>query len=146
MKLKDLLATKGNTLVTIKDDVCVFDAATAMVDAGVGSVLVYDQKGELIGILTERDVLRVTAKYRANACAVSVTDIMTRDVLIGLPDDSVDSVMSLMDEKGLRHMPILEDGKVIGVVSMKDIVRAKRSAMKAEIRHLESFIHGNYPG
>jgi CBS domain-containing protein len=145
MKLRDILGPKPGRVISVSTTATIHDAARAMVDAKVGSVLVLDDAGAIAGILTERDVLRATAEHRETVCGLGVAEIMTRDVLIGLPDDSVESAMALMTERRLRHVPVLEEGEVIGVVSIGDVVRTKREAVEAEVRYLKDYVTGRYP-
>lgn len=145
MKLRDLLDQKGRAVVDVGVDATIQAAASAMVQARVGSVLVLGPGGEIVGILTERDVLRATASRGAAAADTPVHEAMTRAVLVLLPDDSVDTAMALMTERRLRHVPVIEGGQVIGVVSIGDAVRATRAAVEAEVRALEDYVTGRYP-
>jgi len=146
MKLKDILQTKGSAVVTVPADASVHEAVKAMVDARVGSVLVQRPGGSIAGIVTERDVLRATARYGAEVCALGVADVMTRDLLVAVPDDSVDYVLSLMTERRVRHVPVIDGGRLVGLVSIGDAVRARSQLAEVEVRHLNDYIAGRYPG
>ena len=146
MKLRDILRTKGGEVVSISERASVNDAVRAMVGARVGSALVLSADGGIAGIVTERDVLKATATSGPGVCALGVADIMTRDLLVAVPDDSVDYVLSLMTERRVRHVPVLEDGKLVGLVSIGDAVRAKGQLAEVEARHLQDYISGRYPG
>lgn len=146
MKLKDILRTKGPEVVSVGVTALVIDAVRAMVDARVGSALVLDADGRVAGIVTERDVLKATARHAADVCALRVDAVMTRDVLVAVPDDTVDYVLSLMTERRMRHVPVIENGKVVGLVSIGDAVRAKGQLAEVEARHLQDYITGKYPG
>ncbi len=142
----EVLAAKGSAVVTTTPDVTVLEAVRSMVDQGVGCVVVVGPDGRIAGIMTERDVLRAVARQLEGLGTALVGALMTRDVLIGVPGDSLDSVMALMTERRIRHLPILEAGRMIGLLSVGDVVKAKMRTHEAEIRHLENYLSGNYPG
>jgi CBS domain-containing protein len=146
MKLKDILRTKGSAVVNVPDTASVLAAVRAMVAARVGSALVFDAAGGVAGIVTERDVLKATAEHDQAVCSLAVRDVMTRDVLVAGPDDTVDYVLSLMTERRMRHVPVVDGGKVVGVVSIGDAVRAKGQLAEVEVHHLNDYISGKYPG
>jgi len=112
----------------------------------VGSALVQGPNGSIAGIVTERDVLRATAKHGPAVCALGVRDVMTRDLLVAVPDDTVDYVLSLMTERRMRHVPVIDEGVLVGLVSIGDAVRAKSELAQVEARHLHDYITGKYPG
>lgn len=146
MKLRDILRTKGSAVVTVAEGASVQQAVQAMVDARVGSALVQGPNGSIAGIVTERDVLKATAKYGPAVCGLGVSDVMTRDLLVAVPDDTVDYVLSLMTERRMRHVPVIDAGKLVGLVSIGDAVRAKSELAQVEARHLHDYITGKYPG
>ena len=147
MKLRDILRTKGATVVTVSEVASVGDAVQAMVKARVGSALVLAADGRIAGIVTERDVLKATAQHGGGTCGLLVADLMTRDVLVAEPNDTVDYVLSLMSERRMRHVPVIDGGgKLAGIVSIGDAVRAKSHLAEVEVRHLNDYISGKYPG
>ena len=146
MKLRDILRTKGSAVVSVAEAGSVLDAVRAMVDAHVGSALVLDAAGGVAGIVTERDVLKATARHGDAVCRLGVRDVMTRDLLVAVPDDTVDYVLSLMTERRMRHVPVVEGGRLVGLVSIGDAVRARSEVAEVEARHLSDYISGRYPG
>lgn len=142
MKLvKHVLDDKGRDIVSIGPDDSVFDAIKLMAEKAVGSLLVMDGD-TLCGILTERDYARkVIIKGRASE-STSVSEIMTADLLTTSGDETVNHCMELMSSKGVRHLPVVEDGRVVGMLSMRDLVQAIIAHQQEEIEQLEHYISG----
>ena len=142
MKLvQHLLDTKGDEVISIAPDASVFDAIKLMADRAVGSLVVMEG-GELKGIVTERDYARkVIVKGRASD-STTVAEIMTADVLVATTDQTVNQCMTLMSEKRIRHLPVVDDKAVLGMISIGDLVQAIISDQQEEIEQLESYISG----
>jgi CBS domain-containing protein len=143
MKLvKHLLDAKGRKVLSISADASVFDAIKMMADESVGSLVVLDENDGLVGIVTERDYARKVIVKGRSSGDTRVADIMTADVLTTSGDRTVNSCMEIMTEKKLRHLPVVEDGRVIAMVSIGDLVQAIIADQKEEIEHLEQYISG----
>ena len=143
MKLvKHLLDAKGRKVLSISADASVFDAIKMMADESVGSLVVLDENDGLVGIVTERDYARKVIVKGRSSGDTRVADIMTADVLTTSGDRTVNSCMEIMTEKKLRHLPVVEDGRVIAMVSIGDLVQAIIADQKEEIEHLEHYISG----
>lgn len=141
MKLAQLLKNKGGHAVTIKPSASVADAIRAMHSHRVGSVVIPDEDGKPLGIFTERDVMGLCADNQG--CELEnliVGDYMTTDVVVGSPDDQIDSILSLMTERRFRRLPIVVDGKLIGLVSIGDLVKAKLEETTHEAEALREYI------
>ncbi|MDH3545890.1 MAG: CBS domain-containing protein [Gammaproteobacteria bacterium] len=140
MKLvKHLLDTKGRYIISITPDASVFDAIRLMADRSVGSLLVM-QDDKLLGIVTERDYARkVIIKGRSSKSTI-VSDIMTTDLVTTSADQTVNQCMGLMTDRRIRHLPVIEDTKVVGLISIGDIVQAVIADQQEEIAHLEQYI------
>lgn len=139
--VKHVLDDKGRDIVSIGPDDSVFDAIKLMAEKAVGSLLVMDGD-TLCGILTERDYARkVIIKGRASE-STSVSEIMTADLLTTSGDETVNHCMELMSSKGVRHLPVVEDGRVVGMLSMRDLVQAIIAHQQEEIEQLEHYISG----
>ena len=139
-RVSDILGGKPSAeLLTIASDASVFDAVKLMVDANVGSLLV-TVGGRIEGIVTERDYLRrVTLEGRTDK-ETPVSEIMSTPLIVVTPDKSVDECMSVMTEKRIRHMPVVENGEVVGVVSIGDVVKFKTSQQSYQIQYLTDYI------
>lgn len=142
MKLvKHLLDTKGREIISVTSESSVFDAIKLMADKAVGSLLVMEGD-ELKGIVTERDYARKVIVKGRSSETTEVGEIMTADVLTAAPTETVNQCMTTMTEKKIRHLPVLDDGVVIGMISIGDLVQAIISDQKEEIEHLEHYISG----
>jgi len=140
MTLEDLLNRKENSLISVKTSDEVILAIKNMVDCKVGSLLVMSDDGEFIGILTERDVLRISAKRDGDLAGVRIEEMMTRDLMVATPDCSIDQAMSMMTEHRFRHLPVMDGGKPIGMVSIGDLVKAKLKDVTVEVKYLRDYI------
>ncbi|MDH5456093.1 MAG: CBS domain-containing protein [Gammaproteobacteria bacterium] len=142
MKLvQHLLDSKGREIISIAGDASVFDAIKLMADRAVGSLLVLEGD-KLLGIVTERDYARkVIIKGRASE-STRVDEIMTTDLVTATPGQSVNHCMTLMSENRIRHLPVLADGKVAGLISIGDLVQAIISDQQEAIEQLEQYISG----
>ena len=143
MKLvKHLLDTKGREIISIVPDASVFEAIKLMADRSIGSLLVME--GDVLrGIVTERDYARkVIIKGRASE-TTPVADIMTTDLVTASPDQTVNHCMTLMSGKRIRHLPVIVDDKVAGIISIGDLVQAIISDQQEEIEQLEHYISGS---
>ncbi len=142
MKLvQHLLAAKDEQVISIAPDASVFDAIKLMADEGIGSLVVMDG-ASLAGIVTERDYARKVILKGRSSEDTPVADIMTPDVLTTTPDAPVDRCMAMMTDKRCRHLPVVEDGDVIGMISIGDLVQAIIADQKEEIEQLEHYISG----
>ena len=140
MLVRDVLAKKGRNVVTVDPDFSVLDAVRVLVEYNIGAVLVTD-RGTLVGILSERDVLRLTAKGPEMVAGTSVGDAMTTDLVVGLPTDDVSYAMAVMTNNRVRHLPILDDD-LVGIVSIGDLVNATLTSLEAENRWLRDYVQG----
>ena len=136
-----LLDTKGRDIISITEDASVLDAITIMAERSIGSLLVM-HGDELRGIVTERDYARKVIVKGRSSKSTLVKEIMTADVLTSTPDQNVNECMTVMSERRIRHLPVVEDGKVIGLISIGDLVQAIISDQQEEIQHLEQYISG----
>ena len=143
--VSDLLRVKGNDVHTIESRASVLDAVRRMVDRNVGSLLVLEGD-EIAGIITERDYLREIVLKGRTSRETPVGAIMTKKVIVVRPEDTVEGCMAIMTEKRIRHLPVLRDGVVDGMISIGDLVRQLSQDQKAEIRYLTDYITGRYPG
>ncbi|MEE9358702.1 CBS domain-containing protein [Candidatus Vondammii sp. HM_W22] len=140
MTLRELLARKASGIITIKASTNLLQAIELMCDRKVGSLLVESGDGGLLGIATERDILRACYHRKGDLTNALVDDAMTRDIIVASPETSVDEAMSMMTEHRFRHLPILDDGKPIGIISIGDLVKAQLKDITVEIKYLREYI------
>jgi CBS domain-containing protein len=136
-----ILSRKGTSVVTIGPDATVLEAMRLLMEHRIGGVVV-ERDGEPVGILTERDVLRLGAEDPAQLETLSVDRAMTRELITGNLEQSLQRVMEVMTENRIRHLPTIEDGKLAGIVSIGDVVNAARRAAETENQQLRAYIHG----
>jgi len=139
--LRQLLQSKGGGIWSITSISTVFDALRTMAEKNVGALLVIDE-GKLVGILSERDYARKIALKGKSSKDTLVKEIMTEKVVYVRPDESIEECMALMTEKHFRHLPVIDNGSLIGVISIGDVVRTVISEQKFIIAQLENYISG----
>lgn len=139
--VRQLLDQKGRTILSIHPDATVFEAVAKMAEKDVGSLTVMEGD-KLVGIITERHYARKVVLKGKTSPAISVREIMERHVIIARPEQSVEECMALMSEKHVRHLPVLEGEKPIGIVSIGDLVKNIIGDQKFVIDQLEHYIHG----
>lgn len=120
--VKQLLAGKGGVIHSVSPDTSVFKALSVMAEQDIGAVLVFDA-GKVVGILTERDYARKGIITGRSSKDTPVDDLMTRKVVFATPEHTVEQCMALMSDGEFRHLPVMENGKLIGILSMRDLVR-----------------------
>ncbi len=140
MNLKDVLAIKGNRSVTVSAKSSVADAIRTMHAEKVGAVIVPDAEGCPVGIFTERDVVRLYASGDRDLDTLAVESRMTCSIVVGRLSMPVDDALGLMTERRFRHLPVIEDGKLLGMVSIGDLVKAKLEETAQEAQALRAYI------
>ena len=142
--INDLLERKGREVVSVGPDETVYRAVEILIEKKIGSVVVRDAENEILGILTERDVLRVAYDQPERIKTAKVSEFMTKDLVCGVPEDDLDYVMDMMTRNRFRRRPVMQDGKLVGLLSIGDVVKALKSAHEYENRQLQSYIAGGY--
>lgn len=142
MTVNQILSKKGSDVYSIISTISVYDALKVLGEKNVGAVLVIEE-GILKGILSERDYARkIVLKNKASKDTV-VSEIMETNLITVGPTDSLDYCMELMSSKRIRHLPVVEDGRVLGVISIGDVVKSIIEVQKETIQHLDSYINGS---
>jgi CBS domain-containing protein len=142
MRIRDILRTKGSNVITVAPDQTVLAAVRILAEHHIGA-LVVRSGDEVQGIISERDVLNLAAGDPARLGTARVSEVMTSNVIVGVPEDDLDYVMNIMTENRIRHLPIVdEDGDLAGMVSIGDVVNAVRRSVESENRHLKEYIQG----
>jgi len=138
-RVSEILGDKGREVLEIEADAPVLEAVKRMVDANVGSLLV-KHDGEVAGIVSERDYLRRVARNGPTGDDVTVGEIMSSPLIVVGPETSIDECMALMTDRRIRHVPVVENGDVIGIASIGDVVKFKSKQQSFEIRYLTDYI------
>lgn len=144
MLVQQILKAKGDSpVVTVKPGTLVSDAARILAERRIGGLVVSRDGIEVDGILSERDIVRSLAVRGAGCLAEKIDDMMTRNPVCGSRNDSADLVLSRMTDGRFRHMPIVEDGKLVGIVTIGDVVSAKLTELSMEKDALQGMIMGH---
>lgn len=143
-KIRSVLDFKGHEIFSVDPSACVYDAIELMSERGVGALLVMSG-GRLIGVISERDYARKIILKGRNSRDTHVDEVMSTAVVSAGPDETVDDCMRLMTTRRIRHLPIVDGGKVLGVLSIGDLVKWIITAQAETIGHLHNYIAGSYP-
>ena len=140
MYVKDLLRNKGNAVFTVTPETSVAELAKSLVRRRIGAAVVVGGEGGVVGVVSERDIVHCVAEWgtAAGECWVSV--VMTKNVHTGTPETMIDEVMSLMTERRIRHLPVIEDGKLAGIISIGDVVKDRIGSVEREASQLRDYI------
>jgi len=144
MKLKEILKAKGNQVETIGPAETIKHAMDKTIKKQIGALVVMERES-IEGIITERDISRIVHEKGERAFDLAVSDVMTRRLIVCLPDDDIDMAMALMTNNRFRHIPIIHEKKLIGIISIGDIIKAQVHDLKIENRYLIDYITGKYP-
>jgi len=140
MILAELMRGKSNDVIKIKANDCIADAATALTEYKIGALLVEDQSGNIVGILSERDIVGGMGPHGADLHDVSVSELMTADLIKCAPDDTVLEAMAMMTDRRIRHLPVYDGDEFIGFVSIGDLVKCRISEVQAEAEAMRQYI------
>jgi CBS domain-containing protein len=142
MKVRSLLESKGRDIVSIDADNAVEDAIRSMNAMKISAVMV-TEAGKTVGIFTERDVVRSYITSGGKSFKdIKVRDYMVSNLIIAVPDDELNNIAAIMVEKNIRHLPVLDNNKVIGILSIRDIIQTHVSKLTSEIHYLKDYITG----
>lgn len=145
MKVKDVLQQKGKKIHSIRPDATVYDAIKKMSDLKIGALLVITD-GELSGIISERDYRDKVILMGKRSKETLVSEIMTKDVYRVKSSDDINTCMRIMTDQKIRHLPVIDNNSLTGIISIGDVVKSVIDQQKVEINSLRDYISGNYPG
>ena len=137
MNVSRILAAKPANLVTVDPDQSIQDALALLAQYDIGALVVTNEAHELVGILSERDIVR-RAVDKDNILSLKIGDVMTKNVIVGVPQDDLINVAHTMTERRFRHLPIVEGRRLLGIVSIGDVLKAQRDAYRGQIDTLET--------
>jgi CBS domain-containing protein len=140
MTIAKILNGKGGNIVSISPTQTLQEAAKTLTARKVGAIVALDSGGGLAGILSERDIVRICADQGSGAMSKLVSDAMTKDVLTATPQDGIDAAMARMTDRRIRHLPVLQGGQLVGVVSIGDLVKAKIDETLADADAMRAYI------
>lgn len=140
MHVAAILKLKGRDVETIGTDASVMDVARRLAGRRIGAVVVVGKDDELAGIISERDIMRVIGTHGIGALEWSVGEVMTRDVVTCREADSIDELMAMMTSRRFRHLPVVEDGALVGIVSIGDVVKHRVAEVELEASAMRDYI------
>jgi CBS domain-containing protein len=140
MKVRDVLKVKGSQVYSIRPDQTILEAVALLMQHGIGALLVLDHAGMVSGIVSERDVLRECLHRSADLGRIPIREVMTKDLVVCVPDDEVDYAMGIVTNNRVRHLPIMDGERVAGIISIGDLVKAGLEEAEYENRYLKEYI------
>ncbi len=140
MLIETILKDKGGTVTTVSDTATLSEAANLLDQKRIGAVVAVDSKGALIGVLSERDIVRRFARHGEATGAMTVADAMTRGVITAAPNEDVDTCLGRMTDRRIRHLPVVQDGELRGIISIGDLVKFKIDSVLAEAEAMTAYI------
>jgi CBS domain-containing protein len=145
MTVRELLQNKGRETITASPAMTVPRAMELLIQHQISCLPVVDLTHRLIGIVSDKDIFRLIHKYPFEFRTAKVGDIMSTEVIIGTPTDDLMYIAGVMTRNRIRHIPVVSDGHLVGLVSIGDIVKARMSTVETENRYLWQYIEGSYP-
>ncbi len=142
MKVKDVLSGKSQVSVTIHPEKSLRAAMGLMIDNQIGALPVLCDDGGLVGIITERDLFRYCYHNKGLDSAAVVADTMTQELIVGVPDDDIDYIARIITKNRIRHIPIVKDEQLVGIISIGDVIKARLEDVSVTNRYLMEYING----
>lgn len=140
MKLAEVLRGKDQDIFKIKASDCIADAAIALTEKKIGALLVEDDGGGIVGILSERDIVGGMGQHGADLKDVAVSELMTRDIIRCSPADTINEAMAMMTNRRIRHLPVFDGDQLIGFISIGDLVKFRITEVQAEAEAMRAYI------
>lgn len=144
MRIAEILRAKGNDVTTVPPETGIYSLLAVLTEHNIGAVVVSPDGNHIVGIVSERDIVRALHLYGAELLDSPVSRIMTAQVRTCAPDDHVDGLRRTMTEHRVRHLPVVADGRLVGIVSIGDVVKSALSELATEREHLVDYLQGGY--
>ncbi|HEX3043341.1 MAG TPA: CBS domain-containing protein [Bacillota bacterium] len=141
MKISDILKEKGQAVFTISPDEPIFGSLRKLVEYQIGSLVVVDAEKKILGIISERDILRAIYHDYENLKTLKVAHLMTTNLIIAIPEDDIDYIMGVMTQNRIRHLPVVDKDGVIGIISIGDIIKCQLEEIQVKNRYLEEYMY-----
>lgn len=140
MLLEQVLKAKGHSVVCVQHDETLAAVAATLDRERIGAVVALSESGDVVGVLSERDIVRQIARNGPSGLDMRVDEAMTRDVVFAAPSEGLDVCLERMTDRRVRHLPVLQDGRLAGLVSIGDLVKWKIAAAEAEADSLKAYL------
>ena len=142
MNVETILRTKGRAVATIRPDETIGAAVDALISRNIGALVVTEDGERVGGIISERDIVHALTNHGANLLSLKIAEVMTRRVITCEPSDTIEKLMAEMTNRRIRHFPVVQDGRLCGIVSIGDLGKSRLDEIEHEARSLRSFIAG----
>jgi CBS domain-containing protein len=142
MRVSDLLATKGHDVATISRERTITDAIALLKERAIGALVVTGAESPLVGIFSERDVVRALASNGESSLQQKVSELMTTDVSVCSESTELNDLMTMMTDRRIRHVPVVDDGRLVGLVSIGDVVKARLEELEHDKKDLLDYVSG----
>ncbi|MCL4879260.1 MAG: CBS domain-containing protein [Anaerolineae bacterium] len=136
MRVQEILMTKGTTVITITPEASVMAASQRLAEKNIGALVVVDANQRPIGILSERDIVRWVAKQGVDVFSKPVSAIMTKDLIVATPQDEIEYLTNTMTARRIRHLPVIDDEELVGMITIGDVVKAQLVQYEGEVHTL----------
>ncbi len=146
MFVRDLLRSSPRDIITVDPSTGVLEAMETLITNKIGCLPVMNKEGKLLGILDDQDIFRAVYENREKFEEFTASDLMTADLIIGMPEDDLNYIAGLMAKNDIRYIPIMEEKKMIGLVSPGDVVKAQMTHIEIENRYLKMYMEGTHHG
>jgi CBS domain-containing protein len=140
MTVAAVLKQKGNAIISVTPSATIQDVAELITNRRIGALVVTDPDQQIVGIVSERDVVKAIALHKAAALGMTAAQLMTRNPITASLDTSVDEAMQIMDTGYFRHLPVIDQGKLVGIISVRDLVKYRIMQQKADLENLTSYV------
>lgn len=140
MRVANLLEHKSKTIVSASPSTSIDEAMDLLISNKIGCLPVVDDSGELIGIISDKDIFKKIHQTKGEYHSLKVEDVMSAELIVGLPDDDIAYIAGVMDKNWIRHVPIVEGKRVIGLISLRDIIREQAKNIEIENRYLDLYL------
>ena len=140
MLVKAILESKSREIVTAKPSMTFDEAMGTLIEKGISCLPVVDDNGDLKGIISDRDIFRKIHETKGDYSSLTVGDVMKESLIVGVPEDDASYITGLMSKNWIRHIPIVEDGKLVGLVSQRDIIVSQAEKKEIENRYLKAYL------
>lgn len=140
LKIKDISRIKGREVITVKPHATLAEAIRHLINNKIGAMPVCDFKGVLLGIISERDIMRWLHRGNTDLVKIQVKDVMTHKVVTGDPEDNIEDVLKIMMEKGIRHLPVMAGTRVVGILSLRDVIEEQVRGPTARVNTSNEYI------
>ena len=140
MKVSNILKEKGDNVVTLEGSTTLEDAIAALVRERIGAVVILDSREQIAGVFSERDAVRAISEEGASALSKPISELMTRKVVSCSMEDTLDQLLEKMTQGRFRHLPVVEGGRLIGIVSIGDVVKHKIASSESEAEAMREYI------